>query len=1248
MGLLLHISDLHLGKNRDEETKRIKDLANAIKNEGLDIQNVIFTGDIIDAREIVVLTLEKLVRERPNDFETIDENNLSKMVDEALTLVEKAGSGIVEMYNEYLKKVAIECVEKAADAINGLLDSIGVERYKFISCCGNHDRLRFLGKHDAFECGANKQVDEATLEAEYLPYIEFCKKVNNSLSYKSQEYICDGIRYIIANSNWRTPENRETNNACINCGKIGEFFSSMEKKKDYKKVATIFLSHKPFDDICENAKYIYGANDIQRTVKGYVNYATIMSLHGDKHSYVANIRNDHSELMCGLPICYNGVHYNLIDFSEDNGVSSVRFMVYNGNDWRIVPMTDCVGEVYTLCKKYIKGFALQLISKKKEIPHGFEELFRVIDESFNNERFCLIKTLFRECTTIYDSKQNKVPFNDDNIFEDILQLINLSSEQRVLAIKGEPGTGKSTFLSVQYIYMLRRFFCGESKYIPFYFDLDGLTKEMPPSLDISDINAIIAWYCDEFDVYLSQVNKISSKYGISPCVIVDGLDSNNMLTYTGHTVEHFFYRSLEEKIKSKDGKYIMGLHSNRDSKAELSFEQVKKFEYVCFLNKVSIVSYKKKEHHTRFIPAYLKLIRESSEDEIDKFYNILRKLRRISVDLDYIHGLDELLRDDIVDADSWDVMKRKLSLTTDRFEKAFRGVVGTVVFKAAYLLFFEGYTYELLREDESMRELTYVDFLKIRDNPEVAKFLIARHYIEQLNVFARNSESIAKESILNCFISRDVSVTIRLLIEELGIQAQVFRNIVNKHSDDLQGYFLSSLLYLLGHNKKYNGLRDINIEKVHLYDENMFWNECIYRSNILAQIVSVDIERQQQARNEFLFRLMTDERFRLFNRTYQLWYYDDIKDDSFKEKRGPKELYKKVGRGVDFNNCFMFLVSKIDYCFEYNKPYPLLEVDLFTLCDLIYSRLQYFDSKSLFYSADYNREENSTSASVLKRIVDIIANYIGKYVNSEQGRNLKSCVLVYFETVHNLFNKAMEEIKRKPGEDIDEPFVSLPIDFAKIINLCEMPRIGWNITKQADVFYKKDMPKYEKDIKNEAQEQGEACLVFETIGQHVLESVYIAEMFLPEQLLEEGYDKNKVISLILMSEVGKIAIGHDYTPDFYQASRVLMPKECKGRNEFLIHGAFDGYANLMNLFDAMQDIERALSHHSDINMRICQEIKLIQMEYKYYSLKEKLKFEENREANFKSEFVDLITSECKEIRRVLITKNASFRNEFEK
>lgn len=131
MGLLLHISDLHFGRNKQEEANRIRDLANTIISQGLNIKHVIFTGDVIDARVVIVLTLKKLADEFPGVFSKIDMSKFSVVVDEALKLVESSDLKIIERYNEYLKEIAIDCAQSADDIVNDFLKSVNVKRILF-------------------------------------------------------------------------------------------------------------------------------------------------------------------------------------------------------------------------------------------------------------------------------------------------------------------------------------------------------------------------------------------------------------------------------------------------------------------------------------------------------------------------------------------------------------------------------------------------------------------------------------------------------------------------------------------------------------------------------------------------------------------------------------------------------------------------------------------------------------------------------------------------------------------------------------------------------------------------------------------------------------------------------------------------------------------------------------------------------------------------------------------------------------
>lgn len=59
--------------------------------------------------------------------------------------------------------------------------------------------------------------------------------------------------------------------------------------------------------------------------------------------------------------------------------------------------------------------------------------------------------------------------------------------------------------------------------------------------------------------------------------------------------------------------------------------------------------------------------------------------------------------------------------------------------------------------------------------------------------------------------------------------------------------------------------------------------------------------------------------------------------------------------------------------------------------------------------------------------------------------------------VRNIFEKALNEIINSPGLDIKKTFVSQALDYSKVISLCELPRVGWSITKTKTI-YKADIP----------------------------------------------------------------------------------------------------------------------------------------------------------------------------------------------
>lgn len=1242
MGFILHMSDFHLGRNWKFEAERLSALAKWINEQDIQIHYLVFTGDIVDARIIKEDCLAVLIQKYSDEFKGLDVKKYKDNADIFLERIKESGITRIEEYNKLLEETAKKKIDKAIAVFKVFLDTIRVSYDRFITCCGNHDRLRYLKEtEDSLKCDNDHRIDEHALFADYEPYVRFCNAFGNRISYKTTVYRHEGVNFIIANSNWRAPTANETNNMCIHCGEIVETLSKLEQAPGFTRTSNIFIAHKPFDDICENAKFPYDGQML--TVRELIERATVMFLHGDKHSYVTKVNNWLKEFMCGLPLVNDGVCYNLIDYDPSKGTISSKYIMYTNDQWGLVPISECMKKIYDLSSDHLKKLAFDFLRQGEQHAANWNDAISLIQRAMKEGRFDLAAQMFGACGTLYNDKQEKIRYGKYELFNQVFSLMHSSQEWRVFAIKGEPGTGKTTFLTLEYLFMLWKFYRGESRYAPFYFDFDCLTNSVDNESNEEDgvvgVEAVINRCVEKFEVFLNEVIALGDEQKIPLCIIVDGLDTQNMLIDTGLSLEARIYRILESRLKGTSSKCIMGLNTHRTALFDKSFDQVKRFHYVLFINEVHIVPYKKNSRYEDFLHAYMELKGRGSSEEYIELVSALKKLRRISVNLSFLHKNSTLLFDVAAEESSWKAMRRQVRRLVEREENLFE-MDSKALCRVAFLTTIRGESYQGVCDEDGLGSLQYSDFILIRNNPDIAEFLVARHYLEELNNYTTSKISIPQDSILYCFVPRDLAVMIRLLMEELGFRFRGLKSFVERHGAELNGYLGSTIVYLAGHCKEFGSAGLVKVVQPPKNETNEFFTLCDQRSRELAMICcdGTNIELV----NNFLCSLMDNQEYRAFHRAYQLWYYQDI-SNPLEENREAWSVSKSKGVGFDFYNCFLVLVSKMDYCFENNAPYPMLEIDLFTLCDLIYSRLQDFsDKRSLFYSPVYNREGNSVSLSVLQRMNNLLVEYLSRY-GKERGIN--SRIQSYFTFMQGCFVQAMDKLMDRVGKPITKPLVSAADNYGAIVRLHNRPRVCWNISEEGTVF-KKNQPRYSP---SNIMGMPEVCWgayapVRETMGQHILECLFIAQMFLPEKTEDGSYKKERVMSLLLMSEMGKLKTDGDYTTE-YKNVKASIQHEKEGVGEILTLGAMDGYANLSSLFEALT-AGVAKENPSDINMRICLEIKAIQREYKYYTLYGELGFSKERHDDFAGEFVDLHTTICKEIRKKLIQENPMFQEYF--
>ena len=1222
MSYILHMSDFHFGRDSELEKSRLMELARWIKNGRIEVDYLVFTGDMVDAPQIQAECVSQLTAKYPELSDKLKDADTPAKLRSA---IRAEGRCCSDFYDKTLREVAEKRMKKAAEIFQGFVREIGLNDQRVVLCCGNHDRLRLAGE-GTFLCDANKEkrFSEEGMDAPFAVYDILCQTINPKLSHCTNHYSTGELTFLIANSNWRPPEHEESNQMCVSCDALFQKVKELEDLESYDKKKTIFIAHKPYDDLCEAVKFPYHGElltlwqIIERTASAF--------LCGDKHSFAVKLDNTLQAFMCGKPLNSEDVRYNLIQWEKETGISSCSYILNDGRGWTRIPITDCIESVYDISRSHLQPYAFTLLPGDNKVPKHWDRAIKSMEDACSSGQMTIFSRLFASfCDLKHD--ETHVDVDKDSIFAQIVSLIGGGSRQ-AFSIKGRPGTGKSTFTFLLYLYMLWMFYHGETRYAPFYFSLETILAEIRKKEEYVSTKEFIDMAQNKFKEYLQKCSELRKKYDITVCVFVDGLEKSRILNPDDGTIEKKIFQLLEKSLDREKDRYVMCFTTCDAYGLEPSFDNINSFDHVLFMNRVRILPYKQEEPMLdMFLTNYLKLLHEPTEsDRLKKIKAALAKLRTPSVDLFLLHHCWEHILS-IKEEDSiWDVLQTHLKDLEKLANKTFPNRIDTAR-ETARLLFSQRESYnELLtncREDQP----TIPEFYQIINGGGVADYLTASSYVTELTKFAYTAENIPEDSILFSFLPNAIALLIRLLLDKKTTSANhTLEKFIKNHSKELKGYLYSTVVYLCGHLRTIGSARLVSQIPEPPSDSDDFFDLCNRRSFDLAKAVS---SKDEFTVKQLILNLMDNDRYRWFNRSYQLHYYQDD-PHSAGWNHDPWEQDMTASKGFDFCSSFLMLLSKLEPALNGRQFYPLMELDLFTICDLVYSRLQYVSPHGFFYAAKYNEQSNSRCVAVLSRTTELLNQYNGHFGGNHSA---DPRIDAYFSLMLKRLSEIQKKVISNTGKDISTPYVSLCYDFEMARLLENTARVGWNVN-EAGTIKVEDQPYY-GDSKGGKRTKAPSPIL-ESISQHVIESVYIAQLFLPEKLPKEPlYDKSRVISMILMAELGKASC-KDYSPH-YSNFNVLKAKETEALSHALVLGALDGYAVHPEFFRPL-----SASPDGDINLRICWEIKMIQMEYKYYTLYSTLGFSLERRMEFQNSFEEPKTGVCRRIREQLILNNPSF------
>lgn len=385
----------------------------------------------------------------------------------------------------------------------------------------------------------------------------------------------DNLNFLIINTNWENPKCVKPGNFCIHCQ------STISRIKDMLSVTNntdgemnIVTAHKPIYEICEKCRLSYKnyrKTDFMSNLYDYLGENGIY-LCGDKHtrSVVGASFHDVQHYISGEPLHVKNeetldyeAEYNLLGIA--NGKLEMERKIHlwskDGEHWTcdICPQDGTVANLFDLSKNYISPASNDLLPATNS-RNTWEALNQVL---FSQEKACtntnnpdIDEGLIHACEITkdkdldqffkaaskyrkngkYDVKWEKTDSictttNADNIFVFVANRIAKrmgQSNRNVLNLRGKYSSGKSTFLGLLYIYLLRLYSIGKINFIPAYFALENTEMLDKVKKSTTYYDAVK----HTFDDFSREIQKIAQKEHQPVCYILDRIDTQDCWSYS--------------------------------------------------------------------------------------------------------------------------------------------------------------------------------------------------------------------------------------------------------------------------------------------------------------------------------------------------------------------------------------------------------------------------------------------------------------------------------------------------------------------------------------------------------------------------------------------------------------------------------------------------------------------------------------------------------------------------------------------
>ncbi|MDR2568789.1 MAG: HD domain-containing protein [Oscillospiraceae bacterium] len=860
-------------------------------------------------------------------------------------------------------------------------------------------------------------------------------------------------------------------------------------------------------------------------------------------------------------------------------------------------------EVQTLCFEHLKNSTKAIIVGSKRTEPLESITLKAFLNMLESPRLDAVETILSMIVKVRDIKADTKTAPPSNVFRWFTETVCNSRKTIPIIVKGNPTLGKSTFMGLFYIFILEQFVNGKIDYVPFYYNNESAIKRSSNDEDVGEaVNRIAEFF--------KATNELANRLNIPALYVFDGL--TNSTSYKNVVEE--FVQNIEQQFKGSNNKdkliYIIDEFSNRSSE-RYNIGLHEDVDYVMYFNNLDAATRPASDMQTfLFINAYAKLysLPDIITNNAVAAYN---ELMLQHIDFNIVSTFeDELFRDNRNIQFSLGTLyeryaRRKLSNRVERY----RDKVAYRMYKDASLSY---WNYK--------NDVTISDFKLLSEQSGLLQYLVAACYIEKLLGSLRGKPP----EILNILFDKFMAV---LIVDMLSGKTSDKVSIhIRRAFDKLDFKGRSSLSYLVGR-LEIDGANDIlaSQEKklieigVPASHPDIDYYYFARRSVFISKInISTNEHASLDAYLEFLFQ---DSYQCRINRVFYRLYYKDI---TLKELK----YYDKVQSRFDFHFTYHNIANRL-HSIENKKSssrYTLLEIDLFTVCNLFQVRiekqwveLKYSRSSGKWTKTDSRdevsflyKDNNKEHLQHLEKVVNWVSIYLEHYMLSESSIAYQA-LISYFELVSDMFQEFLSKVNTSRSE-LRSPLIKW---LERSHNLFSERRIGWNI------------PHNNKLNLMQINKIKETTPVVETVAEHILSTYLIGLLYLPDKIddiyAETEYNKQEILNTILIHDLGEAEVG-DYPPQFDGYDEIQQLEDDYLSKLFQL-GTFEENGSLFSYY-RMWKSWRASESGVNINIKIAIELDKIQMIYRFLKLVE----ENRKEVCFNAERKESFLNEYKKIK----------------